>query len=209
MISIPRRADTSTSASWPIKDAEEDLDTYKKTHTAQKRTVHEEQINPNKPYHGVIGWVFGYKTIPVRPGTHEVDFAQLPLKDFIKAPELDMVKTLKDTTPSSLVLDTVMAVNEFMKSFHGFYEDALNELFPYLVSPYMWKSLVKSKLERDYDVLIDQIPDEQRDWKAVSTCAEKVLQLQAIRQEVKMLLFGFKAQPDEDPMSYVKGFCDL
>ncbi|KAF9083921.1 hypothetical protein BGX29_002848 [Mortierella sp. GBA35] len=157
------------------------------------RTVHEEQIDPNKPYHGVIGRIFGYKATPVRPGTHEVDVAQLPLKDFIKAPELDMVKALKDTTPSSLLLVTVMAVNEFMKSFHRFYEDALKELFPCLVSPYMRKSLVKSKLECDYDVLIDQIPDDQRDWKAVSTCVEKVFQLQAIRQEVKTLLFGFNA----------------
>jgi transposase InsO family protein len=103
----------------------------------------------------------------------------------------------------------VNEVNDFMEQFSTHYQDKLREVFPRLVSHYMRQALKKSKLVKDYDLVISRTPFEDRDWKVVSDAVDEILQLQTIRQEVKLLLFGFRANKDEDPITYCKRFRDL
>ncbi|KAK3827142.1 MAG: hypothetical protein JOS17DRAFT_776016 [Linnemannia elongata] len=73
----------------------------------------------------------------------------------------------------------------------------------------MRRALKKSKLVKDYDLVISRTPFEDRDWKVVSAAIDEILQLQTIRQEVKFQLFGFQANKDEDPIIYCKRFKGL
>ncbi|KAG0195202.1 hypothetical protein BGX33_003977, partial [Mortierella sp. NVP41] len=165
-------------------------------------------IDINQPYHAALERLYRFKTVPVHPGTREVDFSRLQLKD-LAGPELNLSAALKDTTVSTLVYDTVNEVNEFMEQFLTHYQDKLREVFPRLVSHYMRQALKKSKLVKDYDLVIGRTPFEDRDWKVVSVAIDEILQLQTIRQEVKLMLFGFRANKDEDPITYCKRFRDL
>ncbi|KAF9109749.1 hypothetical protein BGW39_004975, partial [Mortierella sp. 14UC] len=73
----------------------------------------------------------------------------------------------------------------------------------------MRRALKKSRLVKDYDLVISRTPFEDRDWKVVCAAIDEILQLQTIRQEVKLQLFGFRANKDEDPIIYCKRFKDL
>ncbi|KAF9079328.1 hypothetical protein BGX23_004375, partial [Mortierella sp. AD031] len=194
-----------------VEDAQRELDLFRKTLPIPQPTPtlqDEVVIDINQPYHAALERLYRFKTVPVHPGTCEVDFSRLQLKD-LAGPELNLSAALKDTTASTLVYDTVNEVNEFMEQFLTHYQDKLREVFPRLVSHYMRQALKKSKLVKDYDLVIGRTPFEDRDWKVVSVAIDEILQLQTIRQEVKLMLFGFRANKDEDPITYCKRFRDL
>ncbi|KAF9080441.1 hypothetical protein BGX29_005309 [Mortierella sp. GBA35] len=67
-----------------VEEAQKELDVYKKTLPSPKPTPtlqDEVVIDINQPYHAALGRLFNFKTVPVHPGTREVDFSRLQLKD--------------------------------------------------------------------------------------------------------------------------------
>ncbi|KAF9111848.1 hypothetical protein BGW39_004222, partial [Mortierella sp. 14UC] len=131
-----------------VEDAQRELDLFKKTLPVLKpMSVRQDEvvIDISQPYHAALERLYRFKTVPVHPGTREVDFSRLQLKD-LDGPELNLSAALKESTSSSLVYDTVNEVNEFMEQFLIHYQDKLHEVFPRLVSHYMRQALKKSKL---------------------------------------------------------------
>lgn len=118
-----------------VEDAQRELELFKKTLPAPEiaPTLRDEVlVDINQPYHAALGRLFGFKTVPVHPGTREVDFSRLQLKD-LSGPELNLSAALKNSTSSSLVYDTVNEVNDFMEQFLTHYQERLCEVFLRLV----------------------------------------------------------------------------
>ncbi|KAG0274899.1 hypothetical protein BGZ96_004038 [Linnemannia gamsii] len=109
-----------------------------------------------------ILWIFTQSWGPMeRP-------RELVAPEDLGGPELNLSAALKESTSSSLVYDTVNEVNDFVEQFLTHYQEKLREVFPRLVSHYMRQALKKSKLVKDYDLVIERTPLEDRDWTVVS-----------------------------------------
>ncbi|KAF9914524.1 hypothetical protein FBU30_002516, partial [Linnemannia zychae] len=126
-----------------VELAESELATYRKSRTAAKYRVAPVTIpiDVTQPYHLTMQRWFKLSSVPVLPGTRDIDWKGLELRGAKNGPELDLAAGLKESTSKSLVIDPNEDPSTFVKRFQDLVEMAKVEDLGYHLSELIYQSL--------------------------------------------------------------------
>ncbi|KAF9428308.1 hypothetical protein BGZ94_002815, partial [Podila epigama] len=128
----------------------------------------------SNPEHCVLHKVFGEEYIPLVEGTDQIDYSKVKKKSLEDLPVLDL--NVSSFPVEDMIKEVALRIVRFRNAFELWCRWHLtDDLIDRLAWYYMPRALVKAGLAKDYGDLIKELPIEERTWKQVVVCLNKVL----------------------------------
>ena len=165
--------------------------------------------NPNVDLHHSLAYWGPFKTIPVFPGTDEVDFDRVMLKTYMDLPILDLTKHLHHVKKADFEVELVKGIYQFIATFSKSLQDKLTDLFDFLAWCYLPTALKIIDMDNDFHEHMKRLPWAEQNWASAESCLCKLFCLDAISGNILESVFSFKSISQEEMADFVRRFNTL